>query len=331
MFRLKPIVIITHKDLDGVAGAALYIYCKNIDKDTYKVVFIEPNNFMSTFRKYYKKGRNYVVIDIGLNDKVYHELKQIDLSSVHIEWYDHHVWESEWIEMLRTKNIEINLDRKFCATGVVAEHVCKKTTDIVKNFVESVCSADLWKFDRYESTFLFRYSDMYSSKQWYQNLLELFLTYLRSEISDLIKYIEDEVAKYVDEELEVLSSLNKKIVKINLNTISLCIYVKTKHIPSSSIIGNTILSKCDIAIIINESLKSISFRSSKCNVREIAKLFNGGGHLRAAGASLTIPPIYKILKITGIGNNLVKDIIVNEVLKKISKNNISWEQLCVSV
>ncbi|MEM1542267.1 MAG: hypothetical protein QW101_03980 [Ignisphaera sp.] len=329
--RLRPFVIITHRDLDGVASASLYIYCKNLSEDMYRVIFIEPNKILDVFRKYYKKNRNYVIIDIGLNNNIYQELKHIDLSEVHIEWYDHHVWEDEWIKTLKAKNVEIYVDRSVCATGVVAKNVCRNCMDSssINDFVESVCGADLWKFNRYESAFLFRYADAKNTNEWRYNVLKTFTNYLRNRDHDLLSIVKEEVVRYVDEELRVLSNLDREIVKFVIDGITLCVYMKREHIPSSSIIGNTLLSRCDIAAIINESLKSISFRSSRCNVRELAKIFNGGGHIKAAGAPLEVSPVYKVLKNIGIGNSIVRGNIVNNLLDKIAKN-IDWRKLCVS-
>lgn len=322
-------VVITHRDLDGIAGASLYTYCKKISEDQLKIIFIEPNNLLKFIRRYYRKGRYFAIIDIGLNKDMYNELNDIDLRDVYVEWYDHHIWDDEWVKGLQEKNIALYLDRSTCATGVVAKNVCVEQGGRVVDVVETVCSADLWKFNRYESTFLFRYADLENKNRWYTNVFKIIKSYLENSINNIVSLIEEDVSKYVDEELKVISSLHSKIVKRYVEGISVCLYFKERPIPSTSIIGNAMLSICDIAIVAHETLKSLSFRSKICNVRELAKVFNGGGHPRASGAPLNIPFIYKLLE--GIGVDTARRYVIDEVLKKIEGFGGDLKSLCIEI
>jgi oligoribonuclease NrnB/cAMP/cGMP phosphodiesterase (DHH superfamily) len=319
-------VIITHKDLDGIAGASLFTYCRRVNSDQLKIIFTEPSNLLKFLRKYYKKGRYLVIIDIGLNRAIHNELKDLDLSDVHIEWYDHHVWDQEWIKVLQDKRIDLYIDRSTCATGVVARNVCSDREMKVKYLVERVCDVDLWRFNTYESTFLFRYADLENSNRWRNKVFNLIKYFLEGGIEDIVSGIEEDVSKYVDEELRILSTLRSRIIKKDVEDLSLCIYFKEKSIPSTSIIGNAMLSICDIAVVIHESLKSLSFRSRKCNVREIAKIFNGGGHPRAAGAPLNIPFIYRVL--SNISLDVVRKDIVEQILNRIESFKPHFKSLC---
>jgi len=148
--------------------------------------------------------------------------------------------------------------------------------------------------------------------------------YLEGSIDDLIRYIEDFVTQYMDIELKVLSMLRSNIAEYDVDGVKVCIYVKERHVPSSSIIGNVMLGSCDIAIIVHESFKSISFRSKKCDVRELAKAFNGGGHPRAAGAPFSTSALHKILRNLGLD---VSKYIVNEILRKIEGVDVA--RLCL--
>lgn len=324
---MDRIIVITHRDLDGIAGAALYTYCKKLSADQYKVVYVEPSDLLKVIRKYYKKGRRYVIIDIGINSGVYDELKDLDLSSTTIEWYDHHVWDEAWVRTIKSKSILLHIDRSTCATGVVANEACsEQKSDRIRELVEIVCGVDLWKFNRYESAFLFRYVDMRNDNSWRNNVLKVLREYLEQKLSDIITYVEDCVSRYVDEEVRVLSSLANQVSKEIIEGVKLCIYVKSNNVPSSSIIGNTLLSECDIAIIVHESLKSVSFRSSKCNVREIAKVLGGGGHPRASGARLDMPAIYRLFR--NLALDAIKKHVKSVLLSKIREHNISLRSLC---
>jgi len=56
---------------------------------------------------------------------------------------DHHEWNSELINRLRSLSVEFYIDRSSCATGVVARCVklMKEGTDtkFIENLVEGVC------------------------------------------------------------------------------------------------------------------------------------------------------------------------------------------------
>ncbi|MEM3979999.1 MAG: DHHA1 domain-containing protein [Ignisphaera sp.] len=266
------------------------------------------------------------MIDIGLNMDVFNELKDIDLSDISIEWYDHHVWDEEWIKDVRYKNIDLYIDRSICATGVIAKKVCLDQNDRVNKLVRIVCDADTWRFTSYESTFLFRYADLENKDHWRNNVFKVIKNYLESTIKDIIQYIEEDVSRYVDEELKTLSLLRSKIMEDKIDEVKLCIYVKDHYIPSSSIIGNAMLSFCDIAVVVHETLKSISFRSRKCNVREIANIFGGGGHPKAAGAPLNIPLVVKLLNNFGLG--VANKYVIDEISRKIRKSKLNLRSLC---
>lgn len=322
---LTDTIIITHRDLDGIAAAALYVYCKKALQRSYRILYTEPDQLSKILRKFYSRGVRYVIIDIGLNRDVYDELNSMDLNSLSIEWYDHHVWDENWLKKLRAKGLNIYVDRSTCGTGVVAKSVCSDEGR-VRDLVEIVCGADMWNFQRYESTFLFRYADVENDDEWRHTVFNTVAKYLNGEISCIVDHTLNEVSRYVDVELEKLSLLPNEVEKILLDGISICVYVKEYRIPSASIIGNLMLSMCDIALIVNESLNRLSFRSSKCNVRDLALVFGGGGHVRAAGAPLKTPLLYKVFK--SLSPEMTRRGIVNEIIRKIKEAGISLRDLC---
>ncbi len=293
---MNNIKILAHKDLDGIAGTALYLYCNNLEITDTNINFIEP----SQIYKYIKNNKNInkvVLIDLGLNFDLYNILINIDLRDTKIEWYDHHIWEKDWIAKLSAKNIELFIDTKTCASGIVAKTLCNNDTKAIE-FADIVCDIDLWLFRRWESNFLYRYTQIKDSDSWRYNTLNMFLKTLRDrDLKWLIENSENYVEEYVDKELYELSRLCSKIHKVKINGIDIAIYIKHHRIPGASIIGNFVLNRCksDIAIIINEKLKSISFRSNRYDVRDIARRLGGGGHLHASGAPLNINLFQKIL------------------------------------
>jgi len=295
---MNKVKIFTHTDLDGIAGAALYLYCNNLEITNTNIVFVEPSQIHRYIdSKDLRNSDKVVLIDLGINSDFYNVLINMDLKDIKIEWYDHHIWEKDWIDELNARGIKLFIDTKTCASGVVANILCNDNIKAIE-FADIVCDIDLWLFRRWESNFLYRYIEIEDSDSWRYNALNMFLKTLRDmDFKWLIENSERYVEEYVDKELNELSRLCSKIHRIKINGIDIAIYIKHHRVPGTSIIGNFVLNRCksDIAVIINEKLKSISFRSNRYDVRDIARRLGGGGHLYASGAPLNINLLQKIL------------------------------------
>ncbi len=322
---MNNIKIFTHKDLDGIAGASLYLYCNNLEITNTDIVFIEPYQIRKYLRnKHLSNADKIVLIDLGLNSDSYNALASIDLRDIWIEWYDHHVWEREWINGLSARGVKLFIDATTCASGVVAKTLCNNAKAM--EFADVVCDIDLWLFRRWESNFLYRYVEAEDSDFWRYKTLDTFLMTLRgTDLRWLIENIEKYVEDYVDRELDTLSKLCSKIYKVRINDIDIAIYTKHHRIPGTSIIGNYVLNRCggDIAIVLNEELKSISFRSIRCNVRDIAKMLGGGGHVHASGAHLNVNLFQKTLY------KVSRRLLIKYIVSKLKDLGILGVSICV--
>lgn len=323
---MNNVKIFTHTDLDGIVGAALYLYCSNLKITDANIIFIEPSQIYKYIEsKHLRNIDKVVLIDLGLNPNFYNVLADIDLRDIEIEWYDHHIWERDWIDKLSARGIKLFIDTKTCASGIIVKTLCNNNTKAIE-FADIVCDIDLWLFRRWESNFLYRYVEIEDKNSWRHKTLNAFLRTLKDiDLEWLIENSERYVEEYVDKELNMLSKLCSKICKVKINGIDIAIYTKHHRIPGTSIIGNFVLNRCksDIAVIINEELKSISFRSIRCNVRDIAKMLGGGGHIHASGAPLNIDMFQKILF------RLSRKLLVKYIISKLKKLEVLGDFICI--
>uniref|UniRef100_A0A7C5UTL7 DHHA1 domain-containing protein n=1 Tax=Ignisphaera aggregans TaxID=334771 RepID=A0A7C5UTL7_9CREN len=291
--------IVTHTDLDGIVGAAIYVLGKGIRKNEYYVLFIEPIEIEKICDLINKNYEAISIIDIGVNvDSLKELLRCIEGSSVDVYWYDHHIWDLEWINELSRYGVKLYIDSNSkCATDVVAKSINIENR-LIREYVDVTCAVDSWCFYRWEAPYLYRYIDYV--KRFY-GLERAFIDILDAiergiEVSELIKWIDPFIEKYIDEELKTISNICKDIKRIEVDDKDICIYYRGFSIPNQSIVGNAVLNicNCKIAAIIRHDLTGISFRSREYNVREIAKKLGGGGHIKAAGAPLKINRLFKI-------------------------------------
>jgi len=284
------IAIVTHKDADGVVAGAITVFC--LHSINYKVFFIEPSDLPIILKKIIKiKPRKVIITDIGLNKNTFEEsLKHLSTmrnQGIDILWFDHHIWDSSWILEI-SKVAKLHIDSSTCATGIVYNVLCKGKNDMLNRIVKATCSADLWLFDDIYAPWIYRYIAYYEN-----NLEEAF-----SKVLNLLKrneFLNEEVLcvieRIMDKELELLTKYLSEVKIREVCGYKIAFIIKRHKIPQTSIIANYLnsVTGADIIAIINVDSCSISLRSKKCNVREIAKALGGGGHARAAGAKLNMP------------------------------------------
>jgi oligoribonuclease NrnB/cAMP/cGMP phosphodiesterase (DHH superfamily) len=291
--------IVTHTDLDGIVGAAIYVLGKGIRKNEYYTLFIEPIEIEKICDLINKNYEAISIIDIGVNVDGFKELlKCIEGGNVDIYWYDHHIWDLEWLNVLSRYGVKLYIDpNSRCAADVVAKSMNIENR-VIKEYVDVTCAVDSWCFYRWEAPYLYRYIDyvkrFYGLERAFIDILDAIERNI--EVGEFIKWIDPFVEKYIDEELKIVSDICKDIKRIEVDKKDICVYYRGFSIPNQSIVGNAVLNicNCKIAAIIRHDLTSISFRSRDYNVREIAKKLGGGGHMKAAGAPLKLNRLLKI-------------------------------------
>ncbi|MCE4605887.1 MAG: DHH family phosphoesterase [Desulfurococcales archaeon] len=300
--------IFTHTDLDGVGSAAVYLLLKgkNLRDPNVSIVYVEPYNIhqkILDYLPYFEKQDKIMVSDIGINPRVYCELKKVLKAvlekNVTIEWYDHHRWTDEWINEFTEMNVDLHVDTSTCAAGVVAEYaklkvrVNENIEKIVKELVHAVCAADLWKWDHYLAPKLFRIVTLNGSQgEKRRNLVLQKFTGQKLWDDELEELLEE----YVNLELKNYSNIDKGLVRICGEKCCVGLIIKTRGPPTNSFVGSYILSRFDVDVAcIVKGNGSLSLRSTKIDVQKIALVLGGGGHPRAAGAKVDFSLIDTIL------------------------------------
>ena len=281
-------VVITHTDLDGIASAALICRVVNEPENIY---FAQPHQLGAVLSKV-PNGAYVYITDLGINagtySKVVENVRRIINSGGRVRWFDHHVWDEEWINGLSDLGAEIYVDTSTCAAGVVMKYF-PVSGEGVNELVTATCAIDLWLFNDWRGNFLARYIGYKGGWEWRVKAVQL----LKNFKGELTPEIIDKVSEVFDNELRIYSDVVKEASTKFVEGIKLAYYFKNNNEHVTSFIGNLMLSRfaADVALICK--YKSISLRSKNFNVREVAKALGGGGHPQASGAKAE-PPLWRL-------------------------------------
>lgn len=281
-------IVITHTDIDGVAGAALYIYKAGLSPS--RVLFAEPYNLVDVLKSARVVEGKVVVIDLGVNpptlNKLVDELRKITMRGAAVEWYDHHVWSDEWIALIKDLGVKLYLDTSTCGTGVVAKYsprLVEVNEAFLVELTNGVCGADLWKFDHWLSPWLHRLVPRREESSWRIHVLNNLSKGVLWN-NDFTNY----VSNRVDWELKAYSEFTNNVKVVEACNLRIA-YIREPRV-NSSLAASVILgrSMADIAVVVSSDGK-LSFRSESSDVRSLAVKLGGGGHVHASGAKIQIP------------------------------------------
>ncbi|MEM4541809.1 MAG: DHHA1 domain-containing protein [Desulfurococcaceae archaeon] len=288
--------IVAHTDMDGVASAALYLYLNEVSD--FHVFFSEPfllhKTLSRTTSAYYEK---VVIFDLGINPvsytKVLEYIKLLREYSIPVTWFDHHIWEENWIRDMEKLGVELYIDRSTCTVGVVAKHLkpTRRAVDehFVENLVRGVCAGDLWRFDHWLGGFYMRVVRRRDKDSWRKTVLKT--------LASGTLWSEDfnaKVEEHIDNELRCLSSDLSLIIR-NINGVKLAV-AESVELLENSFLASYIMGRYDVDIVVLASMDGkLSIRSRNIDVREVAYSLGGGGHMHAAGAKIRIPWWIKLL------------------------------------
>lgn len=312
-------IIVTHTDMDGVGSAALYIYLYN--KPPEKIYFTEPYLLYKTLKKIVGSDyavKNIALMDLGMNkntmDKIIEYIRILRGKNIDIEWFDHHVWDEDWINKLKELGVKIYIDRSTCAVGVVAKYARQYGNnvdeDFVSELVRGVCAGDLWRFDHWRGPWYLRLIRRHDDPEWRLKVLE--------KISRGVLWDEEFTAKVVErfeKELYGYKMVDDTILTREINDIRIAVVLQNKSIENSFTASYTMgRTNADIVAVVSKDGK-VSLRSRNINIRNLALAFGGGGHSRAAGFKIKIPLIIRLKSF--FSNNAIQEYIMLKLVEKI--------------
>ncbi len=294
---MNHLYIVTHTDLDGVGAAAAVVRLLGRVDDDYTVVYAEPYNLdekLSRLAGYVEKGDLLIVSDLGPNRDSYRgvleAVSRIVKEGGMVEWYDHHVWSSEDMERLRELGVWLVVDRSTCATGVVMHHLSRRhgvePDEYLLELERVVCSADLWRWDHYLSTKLFRVvGSEQNGDEWRDKVLGKLAS---GTLWD--GELEERLQDYMTRELEGFNRVQATVYVYNGRGCRVAAALKHRGPPANSFVGGMLIGRymADIAVILRPN-GGLSLRSRSVDVQVVASRLGGGGHPRAAGAKIRIP------------------------------------------
>lgn len=303
-------ILITHTDLDGVASGALILKkYGHVDK----ILFTQPHNLHSRLSGV-PSGSTVYITDLGVNEasinKIKENVKRILGSGGEIFWFDHHVWEESWIKELTELGVILYVDTTTCSAGVVSKYLNVEDSE---ELVKATCSVDLWLMNDWRGNFLSRYVGYAGGTSWKEKSLKKLINFNGSIDPEISEVVEEAITK----ELKIYSKALRKAKIKERNNIKIVYYLKDQEEHLTSYIANILMSRygADIAIICRRG--SVSLRSRSIDVRRVALSMGGGGHPRAAGASLNPDLLRRIMYFLGL-KNLYSEWCVNKVLQHLS-------------
>ncbi|AWR96400.1 DHH family phosphoesterase [Acidianus sulfidivorans JP7] len=304
---------IVHNDFDGTASAAVYARAvKSLPKTIW---FTEPTKIHNLLGSLELRGvKKIMIADIGMNestlDKVLENSKRLINEGAEIEWFDHHVWKDEWKAKLSEVGVKVYHDVTTCGAGVVHK-IMNPDDDFSSKLASADCSVDIWLHNDPMGEKLRRIVENNKDFNWKKHLIEIFYNGILWN-DEFQKILEDQV----DAELKGYQKLSKYYKLIEINGKKVVIAIRWKGPPDISYAAQYLMTRTGASVFVSANGKAISFRSSYIDVRRFASKMGGGGHPLAAGASLRIPLIYRILRRIGIISpannwvaNIVKDVI----------------------
>ncbi len=322
---MSSYILVTHTDMDGVGSAAIYTYLQG--KPPAAIYFSEPytlDRVLGRIKSKTIRGRRLAVMDLGMNpriiDKIIEEIRRLSREAAGIEWYDHHVWDGEWVERLKGIGVRVNVDRSTCAAGVVARYAPRGRNMIDESFLEEivrgVCAGDLWRFDHWRGPWYLRLVRRRDSVKWRLHVLKVI-----SSGRAWSQEFTDKIVERVEVELMEYRVVDEYILSKTVDGIRIAVAPNSKLVDNSFVAAYVMgRTDADIVGIIGRGGK-LSLRSRSYNIRDLAVKLGGGGHPRAAGALVKIPLIVRIKSLFN------KSILLEYVLNAIASNIDSVSRL----
>jgi len=305
--------IITHTDMDGVAGAGLYALA--LSQWPSLIYFTEPyklHELLEEESKSLREVERLVLIDLGINPsgftKLVEQLAGLTSRNIVVEWFDHHLWEEEWVRALNRVGVKLYLDTSTCATGVVYKYFAKGRVgyEIENELVPGVCAGDLWTFDHWRGGWYLRLIKRRDSDSWRLKVMrEIFKG--RAWANAFTRRVEE----IVDAELKALSDVGGVVVR-DVDGVRIVSAFESDSV-ENSFLAAFLLSRFngDIAVVASGDGK-ISLRSRRIDVRRIALKLGGGGHMYASGARIQIPYSTRLLSL--FNKNAVLNYVAGRVV-----------------
>ncbi len=277
--------IVSHWDIDGIASAAILANSYSVPLDS--IYLSSTNKIYDYYRKLRKSGVNHIFIsDLNPSSSIALKISRDKRKGAGITWIDHHEWHPDALELLSSMhNVKLFIDPTApCTARILLDRVLEDSVvpdplfflaemaEDDDTFANRIDLTRKWRLLLRWGDWSFRYRVLESwidgviwpdwAEETYQKVFEEYKKLLEKTFTSMeIKRIGDSII--------VFAYPNQKI---HPGDLQLFIEERTGSI-------------ADAYVFIYD--KGVSLRSHSFDVSEIAKLLGGGGHRRAAGASIS--------------------------------------------
>jgi len=272
---------ITHKDSDGVITA--YLINKYVERSK-RIMFSNPSRIKDTILRSLIEEweiKRLYVLDISGNERA------LRVASVYdsVVWIDHH----EWIPENKYKNIEITIENEPSAARVVSKKygIEDPIVDFADHLDQNSPQNDL------EVDFRDLISSIRNSYQRERDhiLEKIVFDMMDNDLKTIIDLNKKNIENFRIEMERLKSRIRENIKNIKVNDKNVYIVETDKNIPVYKI-QEIVPKDWDLIVVIYKRIRGsytswkIEFRSRELDILPVAKLFGGGGHKKAAGASI---------------------------------------------
>ncbi|QKQ99203.1 DHH family phosphoesterase [Metallosphaera tengchongensis] len=309
---------IVHNDFDGTASAS--VYARAVNSLPRNIWFTEPTKLHEVLARLELRGVNRVMIaDLGINDSTFQyildSIRKLRGEGAEIQWFDHHVWKDDWKTKLQEAGVQVFHDVSTCGAGVVNKNM-NPEDEVSRSLASADCSVDIWLHNDPLGEKLRRVVENDRSYEWKRKLMETFFNgILWNEEFDTI------LQTRMEEELKGYQRIWKYVKVLDLEGTKIVVAIRWNGPPDISYASQFLMTRTGAQIFASANGKSISFRSNSIDIRRFAVRLGGGGHPLAAGASLRIPFIYRLLRRLGVTGPAL-NWVAKEVLEVVKKEGI---------
>lgn len=272
---------ITHTDSDGVITA--YLINKYVERSK-RIMFSNPSRIKDTILRSLIEEweiKRLYVLDISGNERALRVASIYD----YVVWIDHH----EWIPENKYKNIEITIENEPSAARVVSKKygIEDPIVDFADHLDQNSPQNDL------EVDFRDLISSIRNSYQRERDhiLEKIVFDMMDNDLKTIIDLNKKNIENFRIEMERLKSRIRENIKNIKVNDKNVYIVETDKNIPVYKI-QEIVPKDWDLIVVIYKRIRGsytswkIEFRSRELDILPVAKLFGGGGHKKAAGASI---------------------------------------------
>lgn len=311
---MRKVKLFTHTDLDGVGNAILAQYA--FGKDNVDIEYCDYENINKSIESYLTTNLSYAskiyITDISVCDDLAKKINDDYIRSnkiQNIKLLDHHATALKLNKYDWCKVKVMNEQTKIATCGTelfyneLKQKGYVKDTDILKQFVNIVRDYDTWNWSKLGESGLI---SKYLNEVFYIRGKDNFVNWCLSTIIDeRFPIIEENDKKIIDENAQKLNELikNKNAQMTNYYMGKYrCGYIPLEddNVKFSNELGNKISlahPELDFVVMVYPTSGLCSFRTTKENIdlgKDVASVFGGGGHPKAAGAKIPIKEINNI-------------------------------------